>query len=86
LPPLPSRAQPLAQSGPSPCARLYAGTSQSLEDVADQVQLQQVLLNLFNNALDATSAAAGRVGVLTVKLQVLESSDVLILVEDIPAA
>jgi C4-dicarboxylate-specific signal transduction histidine kinase len=84
LPPLPSRAQPLAQSGPSPCARLYAGTSQSLEDVADQVQLQQVLLNLFNNALDATSAAAGRV--LTVKSQVLESSDVLILVEDIPAA
>ena len=68
------------------CARLYAGTSQSLEDVADQVQLQQVLLNLFNNALDATSAAAGRVGVLTVKSQVLESSDVLILVEDIPAA
>jgi PAS domain S-box-containing protein len=53
-----------------------------LEVVADRVQLQQVLLNLFNNALEAMSAVAGRPGLLTVKSQVLEPSDVLILVED----
>jgi C4-dicarboxylate-specific signal transduction histidine kinase len=53
-----------------------------LEVVADRVQLQQVLLNLFNNALEAMSSVAGRPGLLTVKSQVLEPSDVLILVED----
>jgi PAS domain S-box-containing protein len=53
-----------------------------LEVVADRVQLQQVLLNLFNNAVDAMTSVAGRPGLLTVKSQVLEPSDVLILVED----
>jgi signal transduction histidine kinase len=48
-----------------------------LEVVADRVQLQQVLLNLFNNALEAMSSVAGRPGLLTVKSQVLEPSDVL---------
>ncbi len=53
-----------------------------LEVAADRVQLQQVLLNLFNNAIEAMSLVAGRPGRLTVKSQVLEPGEVLILVED----
>lgn len=53
-----------------------------LETVADRVQLQQVLLNLFNNALDAMGSVVGRTGMLSVKSQFLEPSDILILIED----
>jgi PAS domain S-box-containing protein len=52
------------------------------EIVADRVQLQQVLLNLINNALEAMSSVTGRPRLLSVKSQILEPSDISILVED----
>jgi C4-dicarboxylate-specific signal transduction histidine kinase len=52
------------------------------EIIADRVQLQQVLLNLFNNALEAMSSVTGRPRLLSVKSQTLEPSDIAILVED----
>ena len=42
------------------------------EIIADRVQLQQVLLNLFNNALEAMSSVTGRPHLLSVKSQTLE--------------
>jgi PAS domain S-box-containing protein len=52
------------------------------EIIADRVQLQQVVLNLFNNALEAMSSVTGRPRLLSVKSQTLEPSDIAILVED----
>jgi PAS domain S-box-containing protein len=52
------------------------------EIVAARVQLQQVLLNLFNNAIEAVSPITDRARRLSVKSQSLEPSDILILVED----
>ena len=52
------------------------------EIIADRVQLQQVLLNLFNNALEAMSSVTGRPHLLSVKSQTLEPGDISILVED----
>jgi C4-dicarboxylate-specific signal transduction histidine kinase len=52
------------------------------EIIADRVQLQQVLLNLFNNALEAMSSVTGRPRLLSVESQTLEPSDIAILVED----
>ena len=49
------------------------------EIIADRIQLQQVLLNLFNNALEAMSSVTGRPRVLSVKSQTLEPSDIAIL-------
>ena len=52
------------------------------ETIADRVQLQQVLLNIFNNALDAMSSVVERPRLLSVKSQILAASEILILVED----
>jgi signal transduction histidine kinase len=52
------------------------------EIIADRVQLQQVLLNIFNNALDAMSSVVERPRLLSVKSQILAASEILILVED----
>jgi PAS domain S-box-containing protein len=52
------------------------------EIVADRVQLQQVVLNLLNNAIEAISTVTGRARLLSVKSQILEPSDILIVVED----
>jgi C4-dicarboxylate-specific signal transduction histidine kinase len=52
------------------------------EILADRIQLQQVLLNLFNNALEAMSTISHRPRVLSVKSQTLDPSALLILVED----
>jgi signal transduction histidine kinase len=54
----------------------------AVEVVADRVQLQQVLLNVFNNAIEAMSSVADRPGLLAVKSQLLEPDEALILVED----
>ena len=67
--------------------RQHVGLQMELSDgvfeiIADRVQLQQVLLNLFNNALEAMSSVTGRPRVLSVKSQTLEPSDIAILVED----
>ena len=58
---------------------LYDGVS---EIVADRVQLKQVLLNVFNNALDAMSSVTGRPRLLSVTSQTLDTTEILILVED----
>ena len=61
---------------------LQVELSDGLVDIrADRIQLQQVLLNLFNNAIEAMSAIDNRKHVLTVKSQSLDS-DTLILVQD----
>jgi PAS domain S-box-containing protein len=52
------------------------------EIVADRIQLQQVLLNIFNNALDAMSSVTGRPRSLSVKSQILDATEIFILVED----
>ena len=53
---------------------LYHGDS---EIVADRVQLKQVLLNVFNNALDAMSSVTGRPRLLSVKSQMLDATKIL---------
>jgi PAS domain S-box-containing protein len=50
--------------------------------LAAQTQLQQVLLNLVMNAIDAMSSVINRDRVLIVKSEIGESGDVLIKVED----
>jgi C4-dicarboxylate-specific signal transduction histidine kinase len=50
--------------------------------LAAQTQLQQVLLNLVMNAIEAMSSVNNRERVLIVKSEIGESSDVLITVED----
>jgi len=50
--------------------------------MAERVQLQQVLLNLITNAIDAMSSVTDRERVLTLKLEVCESDHVLITLED----
>ena len=50
--------------------------------MAERVQLQQVFLNLFMNAIDAMSSVTDRARVLTIKSKVGESDGVLITLED----
>jgi C4-dicarboxylate-specific signal transduction histidine kinase len=50
--------------------------------MADRVQLQQVLLNLIMNAVDAMALVTDRERVLTVKSEVCENDHVLITMED----
>jgi PAS domain S-box-containing protein len=50
--------------------------------MAERVQLQQVFLNLFMNAIDAMSSVMDRVRVLTIKSTLGESDCVLITLED----
>jgi signal transduction histidine kinase len=50
--------------------------------MADRVQLQQVLLNLIMNAVEAMSSLETRERSLLVKSEPLEAGDVLITVED----
>jgi PAS domain S-box-containing protein len=50
--------------------------------MADRVQLQQVLLNLIMNAVEAMSSLETRERSLLVKSEPLETGDVLIMVED----
>ena len=57
--------------------------SDGLSDItADRVQLKQVLLNLCNNAVEAMGSVAGRARVLSVKSQILDPDNILILVGD----
>jgi signal transduction histidine kinase len=48
----------------------------------DRVQLQQVLLNLVTNAIQAMSSVTNRPRVLTIRSQLCERDDVLVEVED----
>ena len=50
--------------------------------LAEQTQLQQVILNLIMNAVDATSSVTDRDRVLIVKSEMGGSDHVLIIVED----
>jgi signal transduction histidine kinase len=50
--------------------------------IAERVQLQQVLLNLIMNAIEAMSSVTDRARVLAVKSQVFELDQVLITLED----
>ena len=50
--------------------------------MAERVQLQQVLLNLVTNAIEAMSAIADRERVLAIRSRVCEPGHVLITVED----
>src|SRR5260370_451143 len=50
--------------------------------MADRVQLQQVLLNLVMNAIEAMSAITNRPQMLWVQSQLNESGDVLVSVRD----
>jgi signal transduction histidine kinase len=48
----------------------------------DRVQLQQVMLNLIMNGIDAMSAVTGRAKVLTISSEPVESDGVLVAVKD----
>jgi signal transduction histidine kinase len=50
--------------------------------LADRVQMQQVLLNLIMNAIEAMSSTTSRERVLTVKSEEFESNHVLITLQD----
>ena len=50
--------------------------------LADRVQLQQVILNLIMNAIEAMSSVAGRARILRIKSEIHESDGVLVSVED----
>lgn len=49
---------------------------------ASRTQIEQVLLNLIMNAIEAMSSVSGRERVLTVRSEMIESGDVQITVED----
>ena len=50
--------------------------------LADRTQLQQVILNLVRNAIEAMSTEMGREGVLRIRSEADESGEVLIAIED----
>jgi C4-dicarboxylate-specific signal transduction histidine kinase len=50
--------------------------------LADRVQLQQVLINLFINAIQAMVETTGRERVLAILSQVTEAGDVMLVVSD----
>jgi PAS domain S-box-containing protein len=50
--------------------------------LGDRVQIQQVLLNLFTNAIDAMTSVGGRPRLLSVKSEVKDQDSVLITVKD----
>ena len=50
--------------------------------LADRVQLQQVMLNLIMNAVEAMTAVTDRRRMLSVQSQVDESGDVMVMVRD----
>jgi C4-dicarboxylate-specific signal transduction histidine kinase len=49
---------------------------------ADPVQLQQVLLNLITNAIDAMKSVSGRLRVLGIQTQVMDGRTVVVTVQD----
>jgi signal transduction histidine kinase len=50
--------------------------------MAERVQLQQVFLNLFTNAIDAMSSVTDRARAVTIKSRLGENDGVLITLED----
>jgi signal transduction histidine kinase len=50
--------------------------------MGERVQLQQVLLNLIRNAMDAMSSITNRKRVLAIKSEVSEYNEVLLTIED----
>ena len=62
---------------------LHTGMLDGLPDVmAERVQLQQVLLNLIMNGVDAMSSVTGRERRLTIKSEIQDMQEVRIAVED----